>query len=158
MAHESINGCIILKDLFYAVEDNTWVRKNDDGTVTVGMTDVAQNLAGPILHAKTKGAGTARTKGKPIATVESGKWVGPVKSPISGEIIEVNESLASDAQLINRSPYNKGWVVKMKPTDMDNDLSLLVSGDEAVSSYKAKIERDNIKACTHIEGSDTYAE
>ena len=89
MAHEKINGCVILKSYHYSVADNTWVDINDDGTVTVGMTDIAQNLAGPILHAKAKGAGTERKKGKPIATVESGKWVGPVKSPISGTITEL---------------------------------------------------------------------
>lgn len=156
MAHEKINGCVILKDLYYSVEDNTWVRLNDDGSVTVGMTDVAQNLAGPILHAKAKNPGTERKKGRPIATVESGKWVGPVKSPISGTITELNEGLASDAQLINRSPYKDGWVVKMTPAAWDEDSSSLVSGDAAVDAYKEKIERDNIKACEHIEGSDTY--
>jgi len=156
MAHESINGCIILKDLYYSVEDNTWIKVNDDGTVTVGMTDIAQNLAGPILHAKAKGAGTDRKKGKPIATVESGKWVGPVKSPISGTIVELNEKLAADAQIINRSPYRDGWVVKMKPEGLDEELKGLVTGDAAVEAYKEKITRDNIKACTHIEGSDTY--
>ena len=156
MAHENINGCIILKDLYYAVEDNTWVKVNEDGTVTVGMTDIAQNLAGPILHAKAKGAGTERKKGKPIATVESGKWVGPVKSPVSGTITELNENLAGDAQLINRSPYRDGWVVKMQPVSLEEELAALVTGDAAVDAYKEKISRDNIKACTHIEGSDTY--
>ena len=156
MAHEKVNECVIVKDLYYAVEDNTWIRVNEDGTVTVGMTDIAQNLAGPILHAKAKGAGTDRKKGKPIATVESGKWVGPVKSPISGVITEVNEKLVADAQLINRSPYRDGWVVKMKPEALDAELKDLVTGDAAVVAYKAKIEKDNIKACSHIEGSDTY--
>jgi glycine cleavage system H protein len=156
MSHESINGCIVLKDLHYSIDDNTWIKVNDDGTVTIGMTDIAQNLAGPILHAKAKSAGTERRKGKPIATVESGKWVGPVKSPISGTITELNENLASDAQLINRSPYKDGWVVKMKPESLDEEMKALVTGDAAVEAYKAKIEKDNIKACTHIEGSDTY--
>ena len=156
MAHEKINECVIMKDLYYEVDDNTWIRVNEDGTVTVGMTDIAQNLAGPILHAKAKGAGTDRKKGKPIATVESGKWVGPVKSPISGVITEVNEKLVSDAQLINRSPYRDGWVVKMKPEALEADLAALVTGDNAVTAYRAKIERDNIKVCNHIEGSDTY--
>ena len=156
MSHENLNGCIILKDLHYSVADNTWVKVNDDGTVTVGMTDVAQNLAGPILHARTKGIGTGRRKGKPIATVESGKWVGPVKSPISGEIVGVNEGLEADAQLINRSPYRNGWVVKMKPENLDAELADLETGDAAVASYKAKMENDNMAGCTHIEGSDTY--
>lgn len=156
MSHEKINECVILKDLYYAVEDNTWIRVNEDGTVTVGMTDIAQNLAGPILHAKAKGAGTDRRKGKPIATVESGKWVGPVKSPVSGVITEVNEKLVGDAQLINRSPYRDGWVVKMKPEALEAELKEMVTGDNAVAAYKAKMERDNLKGCTHIEGSDTY--
>ncbi len=156
MAHEKINSCVIVKDLYYAVEDNTWLKVNEDGTVTLGMTDIAQSMAGPILHARTKSAGTARKKGRPIATVESGKWVGPVKSPVTGEIVEVNEGLAGDAQLINRSPYKDGWVVKMKPENLDAELQEMVTGNDAVNAYKEKIERDGIQACQHIEGSDAY--
>ena len=155
MAHEEVKGCIILKDLYYAVQDNTWVKVEGDDVVTVGMTDIAQSLAGPILHAKTKAPGTARKKGRPIATVESGKWVGPVKSPVTGEIIEVNEALAADAQLINRSPYKDGWVVKMKATNLDAELAEMTTGDAAVEAYRQKIEQDGIE-CTHLEGSDTY--
>ena len=154
MAHETIKGCVILKDLHYSVKDNTWV-KIDGDIVTIGMTDIAQGLAGPILHAKTKRVGTVRRKGRPIATVESGKWVGPVKSPISGEIIEVNEGLVSDAQLINRSPYKDGWVVKMKASDLKTDIGEMTTGAAAVEEYKQKIEQDGIE-CTHIDDSDTY--
>jgi len=154
--HEKIKGCVILKDLHYAVEDHTWVRLNDDDTVTIGMTDVAQTMSGPILHARTKRVGAKRAKGKPLATVESGKWVGPIKSPLSGEIVAVNEALAGDAQLINRSPYRAGWVLKLRPSNLDEELPGMMSGDEAVAAYRAKIEADEIKACVHIEGSDEY--
>lgn len=154
MAVEKIKGCVILKDLHYSVKDNTWI-KIDGDIVTIGMTDIAQSLAGPILHAKTKSVGTARKKGRPIATVESGKWVGPVKSPVTGEIIEVNEGLASDAQLINRSPYKDGWVVKMKTSNFDEEINELTTGDEAVESYRKKIEEDGIE-CSHIDDTDTY--
>ena len=81
--------------------------------------------------------GTARKKGRPIATVESGKWVGPVKSPVTGEIIEVNKELASDAQLINRSPYKNGWVVKMKASNLEAEMTELTTGDEAVEAKQA---------------------
>ncbi|MCD6337158.1 MAG: glycine cleavage system protein GcvH [Candidatus Marinimicrobia bacterium] len=154
MAHEKIKGCIILKDLHYSVKDNTWIRADGD-IVTIGMTDIAQGLAGPILHAKTKKPGTIRKKGRPIATVESGKWVGPVKSPVSGEIIEVNENLVADAQLINRSPYKDGWVVKMKTTNLEAEMSEMTTGDAAVEAYREKIEQDGIE-CKHIDDSDTY--
>ncbi len=156
MGYSKVNECVIATDLYYAVEDNTWVRVNDDGTVTIGMTDIAQSLAGPILHAKAKPVGKVRKKGRPIATVESGKWVGPIKTPVSGEIVEINADLAADVQLLNKSPYTKGWVVKMKPSDLEAEITAMVTGDDAVEKYKEKIERDGIQACTHIEGTDEY--
>jgi glycine cleavage system H protein len=156
MSHEKINGCVVVKDLYYVVEDHTWIHPNDDGTVTVGMTDIAQNLAGPILHAKAKNPGTTREKGKPLATVESGKWVGPIKAPVSGEIVEVNEKIASDAQILNRSPYRDGWVLKMRPSNLEAEMATMVTGDDAVEAYRKRLEADGIQACTHIEGSDVY--
>jgi len=155
MAHEKVNGCVILKDLYYNVSNNTWIRVIDDSTVVVGMTDIAQSLAGPLLHAKTKSVGTARRLAKPIATVESGKYVGPVKSPVNGEITKVNEALAGNAGLINRSPYKEGWIVEMKSENLAADLAELVTGDAAVAAYKKKIEDEGIE-CTHLEGTDSY--
>ena len=149
---EEIRGCVILKNLHYAVEDHSWASVNDDGTVTVGMTDVAQNMAGVILHAKTKKVGVTRTKGRPIATVESSKWVGPVKTPLSGEIVEVNDEVAKDAELINRSPYKKGWLVKLNPTNLDAEIAEMVTGDSAVQAYRDKIEKEDLKICEHVEG------
>ncbi len=149
---EEIRGCVVLTNLLYAVEDHTWATVNEDGTVTVGMTDVAQNLAGPVLHAKIKKVGATRAKGKPIATVESSKWVGPVKTPISGEIVEINDAVVGDAQILNRSPYKKGWLVKLKPSNLDAELATLTTGDTAVAAYRERIEREDIKACEHVEG------
>ncbi len=153
MASEKINDCYLLTNLYYSVEDNTWVRVNDDGTVTIGMTDVAQSLAGPILHAKAKKVGLKRQKGRPIATVESGKWVGPVKSPVSGEIIEINEELTKDAKWLNRSPYYKGWILKMKPDNLEAELKDLLTGQAALEAYRAKLDKEGVN-CTHIEGTE----
>ena len=147
-----VRGCFLPLSLHYSVGDHTWVVVNDDGTVTVGMTDVAQNLAGPLLHAKVKKVGTVRKKGRPVATVESSKWVGPVKSPISGEIVAVNEALAEDAKVVNRSPYEDGWIVKMRPASLDQELGELLTGEPAVAAYRERIEAEDIKACDHVEG------
>jgi len=89
MSEIKIGKCIIQTDLHYLVEDHSWARFNDDGTVTVGITDVAENMAGPILHVYPRKKGM-RQKGQSLATIESGKWVGPLKSPITGEILEAN--------------------------------------------------------------------
>lgn len=155
MSHEKVKGCVILRDLHYNINNNTWIRVIDDSTVVVGMTDIAQSLAGALLHAKTKSPGTARRLGKPIATVESGKYVGPVKSPVTGEITKVNEALAGDAGLINRSPYNDGWIVEMKADNLSVELEDMVTGEAAVAAYSEKIEQDGIE-CAGVEGADTY--
>ena len=62
--HLEVRGCVLPLSLHYSIGENTWIRVNDDGTVTVGMTDVAQNLAGAIPHAKPKRVGSVRKKGK----------------------------------------------------------------------------------------------
>ena len=147
-----VRGCVLPLSLHYSVVDHTWLNLNDDGTVTVGMTDVAQNLAGLLLHAKPKKPGVVRKKGKPVATVESSKWVGPVKSPISGEVVAVNDELAKDATIINRSPYKAGWIVRMQPSNLDEELKELLTGEAAVDAYRERIESQNIKACEHVEG------
>ncbi len=64
--------------------------------------------------------------------------------------------MAADAQLLNRSPYRDGWVLKMKPANLEADMADMVTGDAAVEAYRAKIAADNLKACNHIEGSDEY--
>ena len=150
--HPEVRGCVLPLHLHYSVTDHTWVHLQEDGTALIGMTDVAQNLAGPLLHAKPKKVGATRPKGKPVATVESSKWVGPVKSPISGEIVAINEELAKDATVVNRSPYKAGWIVQVKPTNLDTELGELVTGQAAVDSYRKRIEDEDIKACDHVEG------
>ena len=152
MAHPEVRSCVLPLHLHYSVTDHTWVDLQQDGTVRVGMTDVAQNLAGPLLHAKPKKPGTVREQGKPLATVESSKWVGPVKSPISGEIVAVNEALAQDATLVNRSPYKAGWIVAMRPSKLNEELPGLLTGQAAVDAYRARIEAEDLKACAHVEG------
>lgn len=147
-----VNNCFFPKDLYYSVENNTWTKLNDDGTVTIGMTDIAQTLAGSVLHATPQRVGKKRKIGKPVAIVESSKWVGPVKSPIAGEVVESNDELKTDPGLLNKSPYNRGWIVKMQPDDLEADLAALVTGDAAVDLYRKKIEDEGIDACVHCEG------
>ena len=116
-----INGCDIPEDLYYDGEHDVWVRFEDD-TVVVGMTDIGQSLAGRFIYAHIKEAGRHIEAGKSIATVESSKWVGPVRTPAAGEIIAVNEKVEEDPSLINKSPYNDGWVARLKCDDMETPI------------------------------------
>lgn len=144
-----IGKCIIQTDLHYLVEDHSWVRFNDNGSVTVGITDVAENMAGPILHVYPRKKGT-RQKGQSLATIESGKWVGPLKSPVSGEILEANPALDKDPGIVNRSPYGDGWVVRMKPSKLDEEKPFFLTGEAAVEAYRKRIEAGNLKACAEV--------
>ncbi len=139
-----INGCNIPEDLYYDGEHNVWVRFEDD-TFVVGMTDIGQSLAGRFLYAHIKGVGKHIEAGKSIATVESSKWVGPVRTPIAGEIIAVNEKVEDDPSLINKSPYNDGWIVRLKGKDIAETKSRLITGKAAVEVYRKKIEKENIE-------------
>jgi glycine cleavage system H protein len=140
-----VNNCNLPDDLYYVVAKHVWARR-DGELVTVGMTDVAQNLAKTIIAVTPKAPGKVVAKGRNIATVESGKWVGPVPAPVSGEIVEVNAALSASPSLINSDPYGEGWVARLRPADWDADAADLVSGPEGIEDYRRFLDEQAI-AC-----------
>lgn len=140
-----VNNCNLPDDLYYVVAKHVWARRDGD-LVTVGMTDVAQNLAKTIIAVTPKAPGKAVVKGRNIATVESGKWVGPVPAPVGGEIVEVNAALSVSPSLINSDPYGEGWVARLRPTDWDTEAADLVSGPEGIEDYRRFLDEQGI-AC-----------
>jgi glycine cleavage system H protein len=140
----TVRGCNIPEDRFYWVEKHVWARLEDDGTVTIGITDVAQNMAKGIVNATPKEAGRTVQRGKSAGTLESGKWVGPVTSPVTGEIAAVNETMKAKPSLINSDPYGEGWFVRVKPTDWAGESASLVTGDVAVAAYQKFMEEQNL--------------
>ena len=141
-------------ELLYHVAFNVWIRKNDDGTLYLGMTDIAQSMAGNIIHCRPKKVGRNVKAGKSVATVESGKWVGPVKTPFSGEIVAANNDVENDATIVNRSPYKQGWIVRIQPNDFDGDSGALVNGEAAISGFEAYMAEKDMGECVHCEGFD----
>ncbi len=139
-----INGCNIPEELFYWPEKHVWARPEDDGAVTVGVTDVAQFLAKKIISALPKPAGRPAKKGRSLGTIESGKWVGPVTSPVSGEITETNPAMAGDPSIINRDPYGDGWYVRVRPSDWEAESAELVTGPDGVTAYQAFLDAEGI--------------
>jgi glycine cleavage system H protein len=138
-----VNNCNLPDDLYYVVARHVWARRDGD-LVTVGMTDVAQHLAKTIIAVTLKAAGKPVKKGRNVATVESGKWVGPVPAPVGGEIAEVNEALAATPGLINSDPYGAGWVARIRPADWDADSADLVSGPEGVEEYRRFLDAEGL--------------
>jgi len=137
-------GCIIPKDLYYDVENQVWLRVNEDGTVTMGLTDVGQTRAGRLLHARIKSVGTRVKKGKPVATLESGKWAGPVPALVEGEVVEVNQKVLEDPNFINIDPYGEAWIARLKPADLQRDIKDLLAGEQALEEMKKHIDEWDI--------------
>jgi len=139
----TVSNCNLPEDLYYVVEKHVWAR-HEDGVVTVGLTDVAQNLAKGIISVSPKKVGRRVEAGKSVATVESSKWVGPVPSPVNGEIIEINDAAVADPGVINREPYGAGWIAKVRPDDWSAASASLVTGEAGIAAYSAFLEREGI--------------
>jgi glycine cleavage system H protein len=103
-------------DLKYT-KDHEWVRDNGDGSVTVGITDHAQELLGDLVFVDLPEVGAALESGGDCAVVESVKAASDVYSPLDGEVTEVNEALGDAPETINSDPYDAGWIFKMSLSD-----------------------------------------
>jgi len=143
----AVRGCNIPDDLKYSVNNNVWARVEGDGTVTVGMTAYAASLAGQIVSFTPKKVGKDVKKDKSCATVESGKWVGPAKSPFSGEVVAVNDAVSAKPGTINSDPYGTGWLVRIKPEDLAAESGDLVTGAAALAAFETKMAADGFGGC-----------
>jgi len=140
-----VNGCNLPEDLYYLMEKHVWVRPTSGDLLTIGINDVAQNLAGTIVACTPKKVGRTVPRGQSVATIESSKWVGPVPSPVSGVIAEVNESVRKNPGFINQDPYGAGWLVKLKPSNWEAEKGDLVTGREGLETYRAFLDREGIR-------------
>lgn len=111
------------------LSSHEWTRVESDGTVTVGISDHAQDLLGDIVFVELPELGQSIDAESDAAIVESVKAASDVYSPLSGEVVEVNSLLEDQPEVINSSPYEDGWFYKLKPTDMD-ELNNLLSPED----------------------------
>ncbi len=110
-----------------------WVRTEADGTVTVGITDLAQDSLGELVYVELPAIGRTVAAAESCAVVESTKAASDVYSPISGEVVAINDALSSTPQSVNESPYDSGWLFKLRPETPGAEQSLL-----SVDQYKSE--------------------
>ena len=110
-------------DLLY-IEDHDWAKVEGD-VATFGITDYAQSALSDIVYVELPEVGQTVEKGTSYGTVEAVKAVADLIAPLSGEVIEVNEALASDPSILNKDPYGEGWIVKVKLSDPDEAEELM---------------------------------
>ncbi len=122
-----IEGYNMPDDLYYHVE-HSWAKVEDD-VVVVGMTDFFQKEAGDIVFVDLPEEGDEVEQDEVCGKIQSRKWIGKLCAPVSGEIVEVNEDLEDDTTLINTDPYGEGWIIKIEPSNLEEDLERLMKGD-----------------------------
>lgn len=123
------------KQGFYYAETHEWALKTEDGFIICGISDYAQDSLGDVVFVELPEVGKAFKKGESFGVVESVKTTSDIHLPVSGEIVEVNNLLKDSPELINQSPFDKGWIVKIKPENPE-ELSSLMSSDD----YKKYVE------------------
>jgi glycine cleavage system H protein len=105
-------------------QEHEWI-KIKDGLAIIGISDFAQEQLGDIVSIELPKAGSVFRQGQTMAIVDSVKASSDIYAPISGEIIEVNEGLIEKPEMINQSPYDLGWIAKIKPSNMEEFESLM---------------------------------
>ncbi len=111
-------------DLRYA-KSHEWLKLEGDGTVTVGITDYAQNSLGDITYVQVPKVGATLKAGETFGVVESVKAASDLYSPVTGTVVAVNGALDSAPETVNRAPYSDGWMLKLKPADAGAGSALL---------------------------------
>ena len=124
------------RELKYA-STHEWARLEEDGTVTVGITDHAQDALGDVVFVELPEVGTALAASDEAGVVESVKAASDIYAPVAGEVIAVNSRLEDEPELVNADPYHEGWFYRLQPSDT-NDLEELLSAED----YREQCEEE----------------
>ena len=124
-------------DLRFA-PSHEWARMNEDGTITVGISDHAQEQLGDLVFVETPEVDRVCEAEEGIAVVESVKAASDIYAPVAGTVIDANGELADNPELVNTDPYGEGWIFRMQP-DEEDALEALMGPDD----YEAHVENDD---------------
>ncbi|KAF6570955.1 glycine cleavage system protein GcvH [Paenibacillus sp. SEL3] len=120
-----------VKQQLWYTDEHEWVQRTENGTVRIGITDFAQHQLGDIVFVELPEAGVTIEQGAEIGTIESVKTVSDLFAPVTGTILKVNEALEGTPELVNESPYDKGWMVEVEmDKDVEEALGKLLSADQ----------------------------
>jgi glycine cleavage system H protein len=132
-------------DLYYDRKDHLWMKLEDGARARVGLDQFGQKAAGTVAYVKLMPVGKAVAKGRAFGSLEAGKYIGPLKAPVSGKIVEVNSEVLSNPKLVNSDPYGAAWFVVLEPSSLAQDITDLAHGpdvqvwlDNEVRDYKEK--------------------
>jgi len=130
-----VDGYEVPEGLYYS-KDFEWAKIEGD-KVRVGITDYAQKQLREVVYVELPEAGTEVTQNEPYGTVESVKAVSDLVAPLSGTIVEVNEEVQAKPEILNEDPYGKGWLLVIKPSNLDAELKNLMNTEQSVEWHKS---------------------
>jgi len=153
MLDNRIENCVFPVNYFYDLDNFTWVKsiekpddkKNDVKQVLVGITPVYSYIAGKILKFKTKPVGTEIVRNKSLGTIESLNHFGIIRSPVSGNIVEINQEIIDNPKIVNDSPFERGWIAKIKTKDNLESLESIRTIEECKFEIESQIKKFNVK-------------
>jgi glycine cleavage system H protein len=128
-------------DELYYTKEHVWARM-DGAIATIGVSQFGQALAGEIVFVEVPMVGRKVTKDEPFMSMESGKWVGRVKAPVSGKIVEANGEIEWESTVVNQDPYGQGWLAQIEMSDPGELKSLLKANS---AEFAALIQADRAK-------------
>lgn len=134
-----IDRCEFPDDLLYDEEGFVWARREPSDEVTVGITSIFAAVAGRLTKVQAKATGIEYAKGKTIGTVESGKYFGPIRTPIGGVLLSVNPDIFERPKALSESPYARGWFARLRPSDWEDDRKSLRAAREAADRLRSQI-------------------
>ncbi len=129
-----------LPDELYYTKDHTWARVEDNGIVTVGMDAYGAKAAGNIEFIDLPMEDDEFECGDAFGSLESAKWVGGLLMPVGGTVSAVNDSIEDNLNLLAEDPYGEGWLIKIKPSNLKEDLKTLVHGIDVSPWLKKEIQ------------------
>ena len=139
-----VDFCEFPDDLLYDFENNVWVRKKN-GHLVLGMTSIHSALAGKLTKINIKPVGSVVTKTQNLATIESLRYFGAVRTPLSCRITAINEALQLRPKLANDHPYSDGWFVELQPIAADIEMQSLSSPVGAEERFRSAIHNLRVR-------------
>lgn len=151
-----VGSCRFAEDVLYDTASDTWVRFEEGGDATVGITSVLAWLGGPFTSVSFKAVGTVVEKGKSIGGIESPRHFDTVRSPVTGRILAVNDALVADPRLLNRDPYRTGWFARLGPLDLQREAATLVPPRLARGYLEGRIGELKIRCFAEFPDAEMY--
>lgn len=136
-----IRGYLVRTDRAHDPDTHLWVEVRDDARVRVGLDPLGVETSGTLAQLAMVEVGTIVVRGEPFGSLEAEKFVGPLVAPVSGTVVARNDAVLADPGLVERDPYDSGWLAEIEPSALDADLGGLVAGGDVAAWFESKVEQ-----------------